>query len=103
MSKNYVKVSLTVTIKEAIKSMHDNHQNCVLVVDDEDFLEGILTYGDIRRYQSRKSTDTLKSDSRSLDVCDDIYMHFYVHKSTNTLLLCHNMLHVISNQQFIFS
>lgn len=73
MSKNYVKVSLTVTIKEAIKSMHDNHRNCALVVDDEDFLEGILTYGDIRRYQSRKSNDTLTSDSRSLDVCDDIY------------------------------
>lgn len=76
MSKNYVKVSLTITIEEAIKSMHDKHQNCVLIVDDEDFLEGILTYGDVRRYQSRKSSDTLKSDSSFLDVCDDIYALF---------------------------
>ena len=73
MSTNYVKVSLTITVQEAIKSMHDNHRSCVLVVDDEDFLEGILTYGDVRRYQSRKSTDSLKSDSRFLDVCDLIY------------------------------
>ena len=75
MSTNYVKVFLTVTIQEAIKSMHDNHRNCVLVVDDEDFLEGILTYGDVRRYQSRTSPDTLKSDSRFLDVRDDIYAY----------------------------
>lgn len=65
MSKNYVKVPASLTLKEAIKCMHDNHQNCVLVVDDEDLLEGILTYGDVRRLQS-------KSDSRFLDVCDDM-------------------------------
>lgn len=32
-----------------MKLMQDNHQNCALVVDDENFLEGILTLGDIRR------------------------------------------------------
>ncbi|KAL5577735.1 hypothetical protein UlMin_019434 [Ulmus minor] len=67
MSKNYVKVSIAVTLKEAIKHMHDNQQNCVLVVDDEDFLEGILTYGDVRRYLSMKSSDTSKLESRYLD------------------------------------
>lgn len=69
MSKNYVKVPLDVTMKEAMKFMHDNQQNCVLVVDDEDFLEGILTYGDIRRFLSKKSNDASKGDSTDTDVC----------------------------------
>lgn len=69
MSNNYVKVPVSVTMKEAIKCMLDNHQNCVLVVDDEDLLEGILTFGDVRRFQSKKSSDTSKSDCRFLDVC----------------------------------
>ncbi|KAI5321454.1 PREDICTED: chloride [Prunus dulcis] len=67
MSKNYVKVPVSVTMKEAIKCMRDNHQNCVLVVDDEDLLEGILTFGDVRRFQSKKSSDTSKSDCGFLD------------------------------------
>ncbi|XP_062015029.1 chloride channel protein CLC-f [Rosa rugosa] len=94
MSKNYVKVSLTVTIEEAIKSMHDNHQNCVLIVDDEDFLEGILTYGDVRRYQSRKSSDTLKSDSSFLDentclVSSVCTREINFHGRTRGLLTCY--------------
>ena len=36
-------------LKEAVDLMHDKQQNCVLVVDLEDSLEGILTIGDIRR------------------------------------------------------
>ncbi|KAH0997723.1 hypothetical protein GBA52_021587 [Prunus armeniaca] len=67
MSQNYVKVPVSVTMKEAIKCMRDNHQNCVLVVDDDDLLEGILTFGDVRRFQSKKSSDTSKSDCRFLD------------------------------------
>ncbi|CAL1365688.1 unnamed protein product [Linum trigynum] len=55
MSKNYAKVSSALTLKEAIKQMDDNKQNCVLVVDDEDLLEGILTYGDIRRLPSKNN------------------------------------------------
>ncbi|XP_059662308.1 chloride channel protein CLC-f [Cornus florida] len=57
MSKNYLKVSLTLTLKETVKCMHDGQQKCVLVVDAEDFLEGILTYGDIKRFLSNKSGD----------------------------------------------
>ncbi|KAM1167000.1 hypothetical protein ACFX19_029608 [Malus domestica] len=67
MSKKYVKVPVSLTLKEAIKCMHESHQNCLLVVDDEDFLEGILTYGDVRRFQSKKSSDASKSESRFLD------------------------------------
>ena len=68
MSKNYVKVSASITLKEANKLMHENLQNCLLVVDEDDSLEGILTYGDIRRCLSKKSSDTSKDDPE-LDVC----------------------------------
>ncbi|KAE9456517.1 hypothetical protein C3L33_11471, partial [Rhododendron williamsianum] len=63
MSKNYAKVPPSVTLREAIESMYDNQQHCVLVVDAEGFLEGILTYGDIKRFLSRKFGDALDSDS----------------------------------------
>lgn len=65
MSTNYVKVSLTVTLTEAIKCMTDSQQKCVLVVDSEDLLEGILTVGDIKRYLSTASSDV---DSTLADV-----------------------------------
>ena len=60
MSKKYLKVSMAVTVKEAMNCMHDSHQNCVLVFDEDDFLEGILTYGDIRRCLSKKPSDVSK-------------------------------------------
>ncbi|XP_052207401.1 chloride channel protein CLC-f isoform X3 [Diospyros lotus] len=62
MSKNYVAVSPSLTLKGAIKSMHDNQQHCVLVVDVEDFLEGILTYGDIKRFLSSQSGEGSEGD-----------------------------------------
>ncbi|CAL5201108.1 unnamed protein product [Lathyrus oleraceus] len=68
MSKYYLKVPSSVTLKDAIKIMHDSQQNCMLVVDEDDFLEGILTYGDIRRCRSEKSNDASMSDSDLLDV-----------------------------------
>ncbi|XP_024006197.1 chloride channel protein CLC-f isoform X2 [Eutrema salsugineum] len=52
MSKKYVKVSLGTTLREARNILKDSHQNCLMVVDDDDFLAGILTHGDIRRYLS---------------------------------------------------
>ncbi|KAK4276400.1 hypothetical protein QN277_019348 [Acacia crassicarpa] len=67
MSKNYLKVSLDLALKEATKLMDDSQQNCVLVVDDEDFLEGILTYGDIKRFLSKKTCDASVADSGLLD------------------------------------
>ncbi|XP_022932341.1 chloride channel protein CLC-f-like isoform X2 [Cucurbita moschata] len=67
MSKNYLKVSFSIYLKDALKYMKDNQQNCALVVDDDDFLEGILTYGDIKRYFFKKYGDALKGDSLSVD------------------------------------
>ena len=46
----YLKVSMAVSVKESMNCMHDGHQNFVLVFDENVFLEGILTYGDIRRW-----------------------------------------------------
>ncbi|XP_065863014.1 chloride channel protein CLC-f [Euphorbia lathyris] len=67
MSKNYAKVLAVSTLKEAIDFMHKLKQNCVIVVDDEDLLEGILTYGDVRRLSS-KSDEVSVGDSTPKDV-----------------------------------
>ncbi|OVA04144.1 CBS domain [Macleaya cordata] len=68
MSKNYVKVAPTITLKEAIKLMDDKRQRCVLVVDAEDLLEGILTLGDIQRQVPKMYGDASMGDSTVLDV-----------------------------------
>ncbi|GLT79508.1 hypothetical protein SLA2020_509940 [Shorea laevis] len=68
MSKKYAKVPMDVTFKEAIKCMNDNHQKCVLVVDDDDFLEGVLTYGDAKRCLSHQSSDDSKSNLTLMEV-----------------------------------
>ncbi|KAJ9562751.1 hypothetical protein OSB04_007911 [Centaurea solstitialis] len=49
MSNIYPKVLLSSTVNEAVKCMNDSQQSCVLVVDHEDHLEGILTHGDVKR------------------------------------------------------
>lgn len=69
MTDKYVKVSVTHTLREALKYMHDDQQNCVLVVDAEDHLEGILTIGDVKRCLSINSIDASSSDSSVPDVC----------------------------------
>ncbi|XP_021905903.1 chloride channel protein CLC-f [Carica papaya] len=68
MSNNYVKVSLNATLKEATKCLRDSQQNCVLVVDDDDYLAGILTCGDIRRYVS-KNVDMGGSAALDVNMC----------------------------------
>jgi CBS domain len=57
MSKIYVKVKPNISVKEAVKLMQDKHQSCVLVVDGEDYLEGIVTFGDIRRHGFSSPTE----------------------------------------------
>ncbi|KAK9072213.1 hypothetical protein SSX86_008645 [Deinandra increscens subsp. villosa] len=49
MSTIYLSVGLSSTIQEAVQRMDNGQQTCVLVVDAEEHLEGILTYGDIKR------------------------------------------------------
>ncbi|KAL2483794.1 Chloride channel protein CLC-f [Forsythia ovata] len=68
MSNNYLKVSPTQTLKEALKCMHNGQRNCVLVVDGEDYLEGLLTYGDIKRYRYKKTGYDSNSEALNRDV-----------------------------------
>lgn len=68
MSNNYPKVLLSSSVKEAVKCMDDNKQNCVLIVDSEDYLEGILTYGDIRRIFKISDESSVIGSSTS-EVC----------------------------------
>lgn len=77
MSKKYVKVSPATTLKDASKCMLDSKQNCVIVVDKENLLEGILTYGDIRRYLSKTPTDALTGDAALEDVCGYTMLPFH--------------------------
>lgn len=68
MSVDYTKISSSVTLKEAIELMRERRQSFILVVDDEDLLDGILTYGDIRRCLSNKSSEALSSGPTLTDV-----------------------------------
>ncbi|KAL0916011.1 hypothetical protein M5K25_013487 [Dendrobium thyrsiflorum] len=69
MSKNFVKVSPTTVLKDVIKFMHDKQQSCVLVVDADEFLEGILTRGDIQKRGFEPSRENLQNRKDST-VCD---------------------------------
>ncbi|KAK9674333.1 hypothetical protein RND81_12G226400 [Saponaria officinalis] len=69
MSKDYLMVGIKTTLDDAMKYMQENHQNSVLVVDDKNLLEGILTKGDIQRFLTRKSGDGFSSKSMLKDVC----------------------------------
>ena len=68
MSVNYFSVVLDTTVRDAMKYMHQNQQNCVLVVDSNNLLEGILTRGDIKRYLSKKSAKVISNKSIPYDV-----------------------------------
>lgn len=69
MSNDYLKVSPSQTVKEALECMHDGQQNCVVVVDAEGYLEGILTYGDVKRSLFKSHGDSSNSDLSVTDVC----------------------------------
>lgn len=71
MSNNFVKISLNKTLREALGSMRDGQQNCLLVVENDDSLEGILTDGDIKRWLTNKFGES--SSSNPPDVC---FCHF---------------------------
>ncbi|KAI3675701.1 hypothetical protein L1987_85293 [Smallanthus sonchifolius] len=70
MSNSYPKVLLSSTVKEAAKCMDENKQSCVLIVDPEDHLEGILTYGDIRRSIFKITNESSETGSSTSDLSD---------------------------------
>ncbi|PIN11869.1 Cl- channel CLC-3 and related proteins (CLC superfamily) [Handroanthus impetiginosus] len=69
MSYNYLKVSPTQTLREALNRMRDDQKSCALVVDAEDCLEGILTLGDVKRFLSKRSADGSSTDSADVKTC----------------------------------
>uniref|UniRef100_A0A0D6QYJ3 Chloride channel protein n=1 Tax=Araucaria cunninghamii TaxID=56994 RepID=A0A0D6QYJ3_ARACU len=68
MSKNYIKVSANCTVKDAIQLMIEYQQKCVLVVDDEDLLEGIMTLGDLQREVQGTTDVNAHSEMTHFDV-----------------------------------
>uniref|UniRef100_A0A803N9A9 Chloride channel protein n=1 Tax=Chenopodium quinoa TaxID=63459 RepID=A0A803N9A9_CHEQI len=68
MSKNYLKVGLDTTLRDVMKYMRENQQNCALVVDDKNLLEGILTSGDMERCLSKNSGNS-KSAQHDVYAC----------------------------------
>ncbi|KAJ8542780.1 hypothetical protein K7X08_005303 [Anisodus acutangulus] len=67
MSNDYLAVSPSQTVKEALECMHDGLQSCVIVVDAQGYLEGILTYGDVKRSLFKNCGD---SSNKDLSVAD---------------------------------
>ncbi|XP_009769741.1 chloride channel protein CLC-f isoform X2 [Nicotiana tabacum] len=62
MSNDYLKVSPSQNVKEALECMHDGQQSCVIVVGAEGYLEGILTYADVKRSLFKSHGDSSNSD-----------------------------------------
>ncbi|RLM60876.1 chloride channel protein CLC-f [Panicum miliaceum] len=95
MSKHYLKVTSAFTIKETIRLMQEKQQSCVLVVDNEDFLEGIVTLGDIRRkgyepiensHSTGENSSTLDENSSSVSSC--LTRGFQFHGNERGLVTC---------------
>lgn len=56
-------------MKEALSRMLDTQQHCAIVVDNEGYLEGILTYSDIKRRLFKNPADSTNRDMLQADVC----------------------------------
>lgn len=69
MSNDYLALSLSQTVKEALSRMLDTQQHCAIVVDNEGYLEGILTYSDIKRRLFKNPVDSSNKDLLHADVC----------------------------------
>lgn len=69
MSNNFLKISLNQTLREALSCMRDGQLNCLLVVEDEDYLEGILTDGDIKRWLGNRFGEASDSNSADVNTC----------------------------------
>ncbi|MCO5609963.1 hypothetical protein L7F22_064198 [Adiantum nelumboides] len=68
MSKGFAKVQATATVKEGVQAMLDARQSCVLVVDENDLLEGIFTVSDLHQEVIGAAMATSQGDTTVLDV-----------------------------------
>lgn len=94
MSKRYVKVPPSATVTETLTLLSDKQQMCALVVDHEDFLEGLITLGDISRMgfeldgESYLSGDQLNSDEACSTISSCLTQGFQYQGSERGLLTC---------------
>lgn len=66
MSKDFVKVNAMATVKETLGSMLAAQQRCALIVDENDLLEGIMTFTDLQREVLRAAEESVFSDNPSI-------------------------------------
>ncbi|VAI60237.1 unnamed protein product [Triticum turgidum subsp. durum] len=94
MSKRYVKVPPSATVTETLTLLSDKQQMCALVVDHEDFLEGLITLGDISRMgfeldgESYLSGDQLNSDEACSTISSCLTRGFQYQGSERGLPTC---------------
>jgi CBS domain-containing protein len=68
MSKSFVKVLATATVKESVQAMLDARQSCAFVVDENDLLEGIMTLSDLKQVVLRAAMATSQGEATVIDV-----------------------------------
>lgn len=95
MTKHYVKVTPAFTIEETTRLMQEKQQSCVVVVDNEDFLEGIVTLGDLRRkgFVPSENSDSTQANSSTVDansslVSSCLTRGFQFHGNERGLVTC---------------
>lgn len=67
MSKSFAKVQATATVKEAVQAMVEIRQSCVLVVDENDLLEGIMTLSDLQQNVFEAAVATSQGNATVID------------------------------------
>lgn len=89
MSKSFAKVQATATVKEAVQAMLDVRQSCVLVVDENDLLEGIMTLSDLQQDVYKAAMATSQGDTTMLDVsCRAMCLCSFICAGSIILLPC---------------
>jgi predicted transcriptional regulator len=61
------------TIKDALLILNQNYHKCLLVINNEDIIEGTLTDGDIRRAFIKNK----KINTRVKNICNRKFTYFY--------------------------
>eukprot|EP00252_Welwitschia_mirabilis_P008197 TRINITY_DN19922_c0_g1_i1.p1 TRINITY_DN19922_c0_g1~~TRINITY_DN19922_c0_g1_i1.p1 ORF type:complete len:739 (+),score=142.14 TRINITY_DN19922_c0_g1_i1:507-2723(+) len=94
MTSGFRKVLVTATLKEAMQLMLESCQNCILIVSEEDMLEGILTLGDVQRKVQATSSaqgcdEAALLDVNTFPVSSICTRRIYYHGSERGILVCY--------------
>ncbi|KAJ7546555.1 hypothetical protein O6H91_08G044500 [Diphasiastrum complanatum] len=106
MSKDFVKVQPTATVKEAIAAMLEAQQRCVLVVDDNDLLEGIMTLTDLHDTVVGAAMATSHGDVTILEADSMLVASICTSKGVNQgdetdLVVCYRDMNLYAAQQLM--